>query len=126
MAKTEPLDTWGRFLMKHLRDPAHDHLEGLLIGHWKAPSLKQLQRDLRKLTAAERSIVKRALASAIDSAIHDFLFAIQESHDDGGKVVVKVDGKDVAELSDGLQGELFTDKGWFARFSKHGKPDDEA
>jgi hypothetical protein len=126
MAKTDPLDTFGRFLMEHLRDSAHDHLDGLLVGHWKAPSLKQLQRDLRKLTAAERSIVKRALASAIDSAIHDFLFAIQESHDEDGAVAVKVDGKDLADLSDGLQGELSTDKGWFARFSKHGKQGDEA
>lgn len=126
MAKKSPLDKFGQFLMQRLRDRAYVHLDGLLDGHWKAPALKKLQRDLRKLDPDQQAILRRALVSSIDSAIHDFLFAIQEVHDDDGSIAIEVDGKNVAALSDGLHGELFTDDGWFARFSAEGKPSEEA
>ena len=35
-----------------------------------------------------------------------------------------VDGKPVAELSDGLHGEIFGDEGWIVRFSKHPAPEE--
>lgn len=49
MPKSPPLDTFGRFLMVHLRDRGLDRLDGLLVGRWKAPSLKKLQAGLRRL-----------------------------------------------------------------------------
>ena|SRR5688572_1879795 len=126
MAKEDPLDTFGRFVMVHLRDRGIDHLEGLLSGHWKAPSLKKLQKALLRLPQGERALVRRAFVAALDSAVHDFLFALQEETDGGGAVVARVRGKNVATLSDGLQGELFTEDGWYARFSAHGEPPEEA
>jgi hypothetical protein len=51
--------------------------------------------------------------------MHDLLFAIQEHAEAGGSVRVLVDGQEVATLSDGLHGEIFSDKGWIARFSKY-------
>src|SRR5690554_6768369 len=37
--------------------------------------------------------------AALDSAIHDFLFALQEESDSGGALRVRVRGKDVAPAS---------------------------
>lgn len=126
MAQEDPLDTFGRFVMVHLRDRGIDHLDGLLSGHWKAPSLKKLQNALKRLPESERKLVRRAFLAAFDSAIHDFLFALQEETDTGGSVVARVRGKNVATVSDGLHGELFTEEGWYARFSAHGEPPSEA
>jgi len=126
MPKEDPKDTFGRFLMVHLRDRGIDHLDSSLAGRWKAPALKKLQRALGRLPKSQKLLVRRAFVDALDAAIHDFLFALQEESDFGGPVAVRVRGKNVAALSDGLHGELFTEDGWYARFSAHGEPPDEA
>ncbi|MEM7084213.1 MAG: hypothetical protein AAF465_15900 [Pseudomonadota bacterium] len=48
--------------------------------------------------------------------MHDFLFALEEKRND---VSVFVGQCNVAEMSDGLQGEIFTEDGWYERFSQH-------
>ena len=124
MAKA--LDKFGEFVVAKLRDRAIDHADGLFAGRWKAPGLRALQADLRRLTAEQRAIVRRCVIAAVDSGLHDFLFALQQEHDAGGGVAVVVDGKPVAAESDGLHGEPYSDEGWFARFSKHGPHPDPA
>jgi hypothetical protein len=118
MAKETALDTFGAFLMKNLRDRGIDDLDRLLASHWKAPALKKLQRELKALTTTQRTLVRRAFVEAMDSAIHDFLFALQEESDNGGAIRIRVRGKDVATL---MHGEPFTEDGWYARFSAHGE-----
>lgn len=122
----QALDKFGEFVVAKLRDAVIDHADALLVARWKAPALQALQADLRRLTAAQRAVVRRCVVEAVDSGLHDFLFALQEEHDAGGGVSVVVDGRPVAAESDGLQGEPYTDWGWFARFSKHGPHPDPA
>jgi hypothetical protein len=117
---------FGAFLMTKLRDPAIDQADGLLNALWKAPGLRSLQADLAKLTPEQRAVVRRCVVSAVDAGIHDFLFALGEEHDAGGRIKITIDGQDVASQSDGLHGEPFTEQGWFGRFSKHGVPADPA
>jgi hypothetical protein len=120
------LDTFGEFLVAKFRDAAIDHSDGLLASHWKAPGLQSLQADLRRLTDEQRAVVRRCVIAAVDSGLHDFLFALQEEHDAGGRIAVLVDGRPVAAESDGLHGEPYSAEGWFARFSKHGPHPDPA
>ena len=123
-SRRESLDTFGKFLMEHLRDRAIDYYDGLASGHWKAPSLAQLQTDLQLLDERQRSIARRCVVSAVDHALHDFLFALQERADFENDIQIFVDGANIAQLSDGLQFALFTDEGWPARFSKFGESPD--
>ncbi|MCA9623807.1 MAG: hypothetical protein KC731_32515 [Myxococcales bacterium] len=120
----EPLDLLGRFIMKHLRDPGIHHVEHLLVAKWKAPALRDLQQELRSLSPEQRTLVRRAVVSSLDAAIHDFLFALQEASENGA-VRILVDGNDPARESDGLHGELFSEDGWCARFSEYGEPTDD-
>lgn len=119
---TDELDILGQFLMKHLRDRGIGQVEGLLAGRWKAPSLEGLQRELRPLTPEQQDLVRRAVVSSLDTALHGFLFAIQEQTDLDGPIAITVRGENVAQMSDGLQGEPFGEDGWFARFSASGEP----
>jgi hypothetical protein len=118
----DPVDKFGEFVMQKLRDPALDYVDGLLRGHWKAPASAGLQEQLGTLTAKHKEMVRRSVRSSIDTAIHDFLFALQERADFEGDIKVLVDGKDVVDLSDGIHGESFGPDGWMARFSTHGAP----
>jgi hypothetical protein len=79
------LDVFGEFLMKNLRDAALRSADCLLNGGAKAPSLARLQRDLAGMSEAQKDIVRRLVLEVVDSGTHDFLFALQEAHDLGGR-----------------------------------------
>lgn len=98
----DALDKFGRFLMENLRDPCIEHFDLLAAGRWRAPGLRPLQRDLATLSLAERDIVRRSVTAGIDSAMHDFLFKLQELADFENDIQIMVDGKNVVPLSDGL------------------------
>jgi hypothetical protein len=54
----------------------------------------------------------------LTQAMTDLLFAFHMSHDANFGIEIMVDGKPLAELSDGLHGELFGKEGWIVRYSK--------
>ena len=124
--KPDPLDNFGRFVMQNLRDRALQHVDGLAQGQWRAPGLQSLQAELAKLDDDERNVVRRCVRAAIDSAVHDFLFALQEHGDGDGSIQVLVYDQNVASLSDGLHGEPYSEDGWQARFSEFGQAPETA
>ena len=126
MSDASNLEYFGRFVAENLRDRALDDFELLAKRHWKAPALQDLQTALSELPPSELEVARRALRRVVDSAIHDFLFALQEEHDSSGPLEVRVNGEAVAATSDGLQGEPYSEEGWFARFSRFGKPPENA
>ncbi len=40
----------------------------------------------------------------------------------GNRICVTVDGINIVEESDGIYGEIFSENGWFAKYSKDGEP----
>lgn len=120
------VDEIGRFVMVHLRDKAFEDCDRTLEARWKAPGVHRLQEDLARLSPQDRDVARRLVRSVVDSAIHDFLFALQEQNDAETGPRLVVDGVDAASLSDGLHGEPYGPDGWQARFSRFGQAPDEA
>jgi hypothetical protein len=114
-----PLDKFGQFVMRNLRDRAIGHHRKLQAGEWRAPALQALQSAVVALPEDTQRLVLRCVAEAIDTATHDFLFALQDAHDRKLGVEVSVDGTSVAEVSDGLQGEPYGERGWIRRYSEY-------
>jgi hypothetical protein len=114
----KPLDTFGQFLIANFWDRAIDHHLLMEKGHWKAPDLQAIQDELRAASPETKRLVCHCVNQALLTATHDFLFALQESHDSDPKIEITVDGANLAASSDGLQGELFGDNGWITRFSQ--------
>jgi hypothetical protein len=112
---------FGEFLMTTLRDEAIDFFDRLAAGRMKSYRDKTLADDLARLTPEQREIARRSVIAALDHGLHDFLFALSEGQELGASVAVTVDGRNVAEQSDGLHGELFGDSGWFSKYSRHGQ-----
>jgi len=115
----KPLDTFGRFFVTNLRDKSLDNLQNLLDGHWKAPELQSLQSKLSSFSPDERVVVRELVETLLTDAMHDLLFAFQESHDCKSGIEITLNDAPVAALSDGLHGEIFGEDGWIVRFSKH-------
>lgn len=104
--------------MKNLRDQALEDLEMLLRGAWKSPATHDMQNRLGLLTADQRELFREVADRIITTGMHDFLFALQEASDANQGIEVRVDGTNVASLSDGLHGEIFSEEGWIAKHSK--------
>ena len=119
MMAVPEVDKFGQLLVTSLRDGALGFFDGLARGHLKSPSTRRLQADLARLSLEQREIVRRCVVACVDRGVHDFLFALGEAHEFGRGISVVVGGKDIAELSDGLQGEPYGDRGWVAKFGKH-------
>jgi len=122
MKSARSLDKFGRLVTSSLYDEPLEQLEGLLKKKWKAPALKQLQARLSSLDEDDQRMVRQAVRDCLECAIHSFLFALVEAHDFESGIEVLVDGENVVDLSDGLQGEPPGKNGWIARFSKHTRP----
>jgi hypothetical protein len=110
---------FGEFVVKNLWDESVEFFDLLARGHWKAPAIQQLQKDLAALSPEQRSIVRQCVLQSLGTGLHQFLFALGEAHDFKQGITVIVDGVDIVEQSDGLHGESFGPDGWMAKYSKH-------
>jgi hypothetical protein len=97
-----PLDKFGQFVMRNLRDRAISQHLKLQAGEWRAPAIQELQAAVVALPEETQRLLLRCIADTIDTATHDFLFALQDAHDRKLEFEVLVDGTSVAEVSDGL------------------------
>jgi hypothetical protein len=112
-----PLDEFGAFIVKHLHDSGIRFGEKLLAGSYRAPAVAVLQSDLQTLEPSQRAAVSELVSKVLCTAIHDFLFALQEQADFENHICLTVRGTNVVEASDGIHGEAYGPDGWFARFS---------
>ena len=118
------LTTFGQELMTEVRDRVLSDLNQTISGQMLSNSAQQLHTKFGKLTNEDKSFFIDAIVQYVDLTIFKFLFMFEET--DHWAVIDKEVAKsnkldDIAKLSDGLVGELFTEDGWIARFSKFGE-----
>jgi len=107
------LDEFGELFMREVRDPVIHSAKALLEGALKAPSLQELQD---KLTAVgHRETLEEYGVKIANEAIFKVLWFFVENEK---YRLIGPSGDNLAELSDGLHGEIFTEDGWIARFSE--------
>jgi hypothetical protein len=119
MDQNETLDKFGKFVINVLRDKQIDHFNGLIEGKWRSKKAQRLYHKLSKFDRDEKKVIADVVEDILTNATHDLLFAIQVENSLETGLKVMMDNKNVAELSDGLHGELFEDQGWIQRFSKY-------
>ncbi|WP_086478940.1 hypothetical protein [Oceanospirillum sanctuarii] len=110
------LDKFGKLIAEDLRDSALNRCLDIEAGTIKSYDCLELTKEFSQFTESQLQIINRLVTKCIDTGIHDFLFAIEEAQDE---LSILVNGENIAEKSDGLQGELFTEDGWYERFSEH-------
>jgi len=113
------LDNFGRLIVDSIRDKALLHLSELKEGKLRTPSVQDLQESIRQLSEAEKNTLTRTVTRILDVCLHDFLNTVQQTHDLNEGLEVFMNGTSVAEESGMLNGEIYGEDGWIARFSKH-------
>ena len=114
---SEILDKFGRFLIENSFNKGLNKIESLIKGELK--TYKNLQKEVSKFNNKQLVTLKRCFVTMFNEALHDLLFALQESYENNKDINIIVDGKNIAELSDGLNGELYSDEGWYVKFSNY-------
>lgn len=114
----QPLDKFGEFVVRSLRDKALWQHRMLQRGELRGENIQALQQALASFTPEQRSVVDRIVEDAMDTAMHDLLFALQDAHDRELGIEVFCDGVNVAAASGTLHGEPLGDEGWTRRFSR--------
>jgi hypothetical protein len=107
----ESLDAAGRFLMR-VRDRAIGHIQAEYAGQMKSASAKRIGELAECLTDEAR----RELAiAANDEVLATLFYALEEDR----SLELRHGDHSLAEISDGLAGELFTEDGWISRFGSY-------
>ncbi|HHF3271722.1 TPA: hypothetical protein ACPJ2V_004491, partial [Vibrio diabolicus] len=112
------IDEFGQLISKSLRDQALERCVDIIERKVKSQGCIEISDSLSSLTDEQISVIKRLVASCVDTGIHDFLYTLGEKQDE---LSVSINGKDIVKESDGINGELFSDDGWFAKYSKYGE-----
>ena len=114
------LDVFGRLVMERLRDESIDFCDLMLRKHWKAPGVQKLQAKVASMPPQDQDTLLSSVRASVDEGIHSFLVALREAIE-SGEIQLLINGSPLLDLSDQLEGELFSEDGWQARFSRYGE-----
>ncbi len=113
----EKLTLFGNDFVKSVRDNTLFVLEGIISGHMKSAIDKDMFKKIKSLSSEEQDLIRDLAYRMVDLTLHNMLFMFENN--DHWEIISKEDKSDIAEISDGLAGELYTDDGWIKKFSEY-------
>jgi hypothetical protein len=117
----DALSEFGLDLTVWVRDDTFSWIENLIEGSGRTPNDRRLHQQVS--ASPETAEAARNLARwATDLCVHNFLRFLEQSERFDLVVIDDDRAMSIRDASDGLSGELYTEDGWFARFSKYGGP----
>ena len=111
------LDEFGRRLIGEVREETVSDWQMIISGQMKGERAERIRAELGQLGGGASSIIEKIVPEVVDSVLHHLLRWLEEDDDftvTGEVARQRID--DLAEESDGLAGELYTEAGWIARF----------
>jgi hypothetical protein len=113
------LDELGKILMERVRDEAIGHWDSILSGKMKDEESQAIHQQVRKMGPQIEALVRALVPRIVDTTLHHLLWTLEQNQERLKLIFVGEEGEtDAAADSDGLPGELYTEEGWIARFSK--------
>ena len=115
------LDKFGEKIVKKFKDEPLFWFDRICAGEVSSDADLARYAILKKMPPETREFIRDCVSFAIIQGIHDFLCGLNEFGDELG---LTVDGVDLLYASPDINGEIFGEDGWDARFSDY--PTDEA
>ena len=117
------LNQFGKLLMEEVRDGVIYDLHQIIEGNFVSEQNKYLQSIIKK-SKIKKEDLEIIVTEMIDKTIFSFLFMFDMNEEfsivaNTGKTV-----KNLAEVSDGLAGEIYSDEGWIKKYSQYKQIDD--
>lgn len=112
------LDFLGQTIMHKVRDVTISNIDMIINGKMKGDEAKAIREMLVDFNPKQIEILKRIIPRIVDRTLHNFLWMIEQEDDIDLLINSESGFLSAKELSDGLTGELYSDEGWIAKFSK--------
>jgi hypothetical protein len=113
------LDLFGQFLISRVRDEAISDWQMIVDGRMKGEMATKVCERLTLFSEEHQNVFLSLVPDVVDTVLHHLLWALeQENKIRIGVTVKNQDVPSLKDISDGLAGELPTEEGWIARFSK--------
>lgn len=112
------LEKFGYILMRKVRDEAVTDWKMIIDGRMKGELAEKIRLILRGFSEYERKLLLLIIPAVVDTVLHHFLWTAEQNSDLQVAIRMEDDFKRIHDLSEGLPGELYSDEGWIARFSK--------
>lgn len=109
---SEELDEFGQLFIEEVRDVSIRRVKAILSGTLKAEPDRILHAELSAI--GHRETLEEFGVYVVNHVVFNILWFFEQNED---YRLIGPSGSSLSEESDGLQGELFTEDGWIARFS---------
>ena len=114
------LEDFGKSFIQCIRDEVYDDFKKITEGNVKTKSLQLLLEDYEKLSQENKILLERLVACYIDRSIfYTLRFFECEGNNKNGFHISKGKENNIANISDGLAGEIFSEDGWISKFSRY-------
>lgn len=121
MDEQDYLDEFGKILIENVRDWVLSNNTKLRAGEMKGKTSLKWYEKIKNLDEEQKEIILGFAAKTVDSTLHYFLWLFEQH--ENLKLMIKNEktGEEInlAQISDGLCGELYTEEGWIERFSQY-------
>lgn len=108
------LSCFGEILIHEVRDRTIHGFDLRITGKMRDKSSQQLFEEIQEMDDSQRQLIAKIIPQIVDLSIHNMLCMIEEQTN----IDLKIEKESIAEISDGLAGELYSEDGWIQRFSK--------
>lgn len=108
------LNEFGEVLIKEVRDRTIRLFDKKVKGMMKDKDSQFLFEQINKLSEEQQLLISKIIPQIVDLSLHNILCLFEE-HDE---FQIIIDGENIANISDGLSGELYTSDGWIEKFSE--------
>lgn len=108
------LNEFGEVFIKEVRDRTIRLFDKKVQGIMKDKESQLLFERVSKLSEEEQLLINEIIPQIVDLGLHNMLCVFEE-HDE---FQIVIDGENIADISDGLSGELYTSDGWIEKFSE--------
>ena len=85
-----PLEAFGMFLMRRVRDKAIADWDKIVSGEMKGDSAARVQRELAEYGAEDIEVLRRLIPQIVDTTLHHLLWALEQD-EQHVKVAVQTD-----------------------------------
>ena len=99
------LEKFGELFINEVRDRTIRVYDKRVNGIMKDISSKELYNEVQHLNDSQRQLIQKIISQVTDLSLHNMLFMLEEH----GEMELFMNGENIAEISDGLSGELYTE-----------------
>lgn len=112
-------EDFGRKLIEEVRDRTLEYYRRLSMSELRSQRDRMLSEKIQLLTDKERELLQEVVFCITDLSLHNIMFLFESEPPSGWRIILHPEEIDLAEVSDGLCGELYSETGWISRYSKY-------